>query len=236
MYFCDECILALPRIHSHPFFTPMTYETTDLIRDIRIAIDQNTSSQQLVLTGDIDTLSLDEIIESKIADAARIVESSAPLHLLDSGEAFGNSVGWKSRVGYGMGFVRLPEDFMRLITFQMSDWVRAVSTPITENDPLYIQQQSRYPGIRGCPQNPIVAIVEQPIGLVLEFYSCTGGEDVFIKRARYIPTPRIVDGSIEICEKLRSAVVYYAAYLTALTTAQGELAAGLLNTANELMK
>lgn len=212
----------------------MTYETTDLIRDIRIAIDQNTSSQQLVQTGDIDTLSLDEIIESKIADAARIVESSAPLHLLDSGKDFGNAVIWHNRVGNGGGYVILPEDFMRLITFQMSDWERAVSTPIYESDPLYIQQQSRYPGIRGCPQNPIAAIVQHPNGLALEFYSCTEGNDVRVKHARYLPIPKIKEGKIAISENLRSSVIYYAAYLVSISIGQTETAALLLNTSKEL--
>lgn len=214
----------------------MRYEVSELKREIRIALDQNMTSSQLLATGDIDTLSLEEIIESKIVDAARIVENQAPSYLLDGGKAFGESFGWKSRVGYGMGFIALPDDFMRLVTFQMSDWSRAVTVAISEDDPLYAQQQSRYPGIRGCPQKPIVAITTQPIGQVLEFYSCTGGSKVFLKRARYIPLPRIEKGGIDLCEKLHRAIVYYTAYLVALSTGQTDLAASMSNIANELMK
>ena len=100
----------------------------------------------------------------------------------------------------------------------------------------WAQQQSRYPGIRGCPQKPIVAITTQPIGQVLEFYSCTGGSKVFLKRARYIPLPRIEKGGIDLCEKLHRAIVYYTAYLVALSTGQTDLAASMSNIANELMK
>lgn len=53
----------------------MRYEVSELKREIRIALDQNMTSSQLLATGDIDTLSLEEIIESKIVDAARIVEN-----------------------------------------------------------------------------------------------------------------------------------------------------------------
>lgn len=214
----------------------MIYKVADLKREIRIALDQNMVSDQLLATDDIDTLSMEDIIESKIVDAARIVESSSPSYLLDSGRTFATSIGWDSQAGIGSGRILLPDDFMRLISFQMSDWSMAVTTAISEDDPIYNQQKSRYPGIRGCPQRPVVAITTQPIGLVLEFFSCTGGSKVFVKRARYIPVPKIEDGKIELCDKLKPAIVYYAAYLTATSTGQVDMAANLLNVSNELQK
>lgn len=214
----------------------MEYEISALKREIRITIDQNATSAQLANLGDIDTLSLEEIIESKIAEAARSVEQNAPLFLLDSGKAFADSIGWNSEIGIGGGYIHLPDDFMRLISFQMSDWSRPVTTAISEDDPQYELQSSRYPGIRGCPQNPIVAITQQPVGLVLEFYSCTAGEHVYVKRARYIPFPKIVNGSIELCEKLKPAIVYYAAYLTALSIGDSDLATSMVTISKELMK
>lgn len=214
----------------------MEYNVSDLKRDVRVALDLNKTSTALAGLGDVDTLSLDDIIESKIAPAARIVETAAPVYLLDEGEPFGESIGWDSEPGYGSGHVVLPMDFLRLVTFEMSDWSRAVTAVITEDDPLYAQQRSRYPGIRGCPQKPVCAIVNRPIGMVLEFYSCTAGEDVFIRRARYIPMPKVAGGKIELCEKLKDAVVYYAAYMTALTVGEGDLGAAMLQMSNEVMK
>lgn len=214
----------------------MEYNVSDLKRDVRVALDLNKTSTALAGLGDVDTLSLDDIIESKIAPAARIVETAAPVYLLDEGEPFGESIGWDSEPGYGSGHVVLPRDFLRLVTFEMSDWSRAVTAVITEDDPLYAQQRSRFPGIRGCPQKPVCAIVNRPIGMVLEFYSCTAGEDVFIRRARYIPMPKVSGGKIELCEKLKDAVVYYAAYMTALTVGEGDLGAAMLQMSNEVMK
>lgn len=214
----------------------MKYDLDELQREVRIAMDENTVSSPLAALGDIDTLSLDELIRSKICDAARAVEQQAPTYLLDRGEPFADSIKWKGQVGIGMGSIHLPDDFMRLVSFQMSDWSRAVTTAISEDDPQYELQSSRYPGIRGNPQKPIVAITAQPIGLVLEFYSCTAGENVFVRRARYIPYPRIEDNEIKICEKLKTAVVYYAAYLTALSIKDGDLATSMLNTSKEYMK
>lgn len=263
----------------------MIFYVDDLKREIRIALDQNMNSAPLLDVGDIDTLSLDDIIESKIEDAARLVMRDAPLHLLDGGKAFGESIHWYSREGVGGGYIALPTDFLRLVSFQMSDWSYPVNVAITEDHPLYPLQSSRYAGIKGNPQRPVVALSTQPIGLVLEFYSCEAGEGVYVKRATYLPIPKIypvlvedkgkfnslsavrsaypnggkegdyvyVDGVIYVwdkaksdwvlyiaeivfSEKLKSSVVYYAAYLTALSIGNGDLATVLLNTSKELMQ
>jgi hypothetical protein len=214
----------------------MIFSVDDIKRDVRIALDQNNSSTPLLDTGDIDTLTLEEIIESKIEDAARIVTRDAAHYLLDGGKAFGESVGWDVREGYGSGYILLPNDFLRLVSFQMSDWSYPVLNAISEDDPMYALQQSRYGGVRGNPQKPVVALSQQPIGLVLQFFSCAAGEGTFVKRATYMPIPKIDNAGITISEKLKPAVVYYAAYLVALSIGNGDLAAVLLNTSKELMQ
>ena len=214
----------------------MLYTVSDIKKDVRIAIDQNMTSTALSTLGDVDTLSLEEIIGSKIETAARMVETSAPHILLDAGEPFADSIGWDSEPGYGSGHIILPSDFMRLVSFQMSDWSYPVVSAIGDDDPLYARQKSRFPGVRGCPQKPVVAIVQWPVGLVLEFYSCTAGPTVYVKRDRYLPYPKIVDGEIDLCMRLRDAVVYYAAYQTALSVGDEKLAGTMLNISNELMK
>lgn len=212
----------------------MEYLVENIIKEVKVALDENVDSSALSGLGDVDTLKLDEIVESKVVDAARIIESNAPAHLLDSGKAFGESIGWDGQPGYGAGYIHLPDDFMRLVCFQMSDWDYALTMAITEDSPQYQMQRSRFAGVRGNPQKPVVAITSQPIGLVLEFFSCYSGENAFIKKARYIPIPRIKNGKIDLCEKLKPAVVYYTAYLSALSMGEGDAAAALLATAREL--
>lgn len=213
----------------------MDYSVEDIIEQAKVAIDENVSSTQLAALGDIDTLTLDEIIRSKVADAARLVESEAAHHLLDNGKAFGSSVVWESQEGYGAGKVNLPNDFLRLVTFRMSDWYRAVTEPITEDSPLYAMQSSRYAGVRGNPQRPVVAIVHGVASQVLEFFACQAGPGVEVAKARYIPIPSIDDTDhIELCPKLVRAVVYRAASMTASAIGNNDLATILLATSNEL--
>lgn len=205
------------------------YQVSDLVKEIRVAIDSNLKSDQLTGISDIDTLALEEIIGSKIAEAARIVVLNAPSYLLDGGDSLGTTVAWNGTSGR----MTLPEDFLRLVVFKMSDWSRGVTVPISETDPLYAQQGSRWAGVRGNPQKPVVAIVPSSNGLVLEFYSSKSGS---VAQATYIAMPKVADGKIKLCEKLHDATVYYAAYLTAISTGETALAEALLSIVNELNK
>lgn len=205
------------------------YQVSDLKKEIRVAIDSNQDSDQLTGIGDMDTLALDEIIGSKIAEAARIVVLNAPSYLLDGGDSLGATVTWNGTSGR----MTLPADFLRLVVFKMSDWSRSVTVPISETDPRYVQQSSRWAGVRGTPQKPVVAIVPDASGLVLEFYSSKDGE---VEQAKYIAMPKVSEGKIMLCEKLHDATVYYAAYFTAISTGDAELAKDLLGIATDLSK
>lgn len=214
----------------------MNYAVEDIKREVRVALDQNSVSTQLIDIADVDTLLLDEVIESKIEDATRTIVRDAPNHLLEGGIHFGDSISWRSQVGVGAGSILLPNDFLRLVCFQMNDWAYPATEVITESSPLYPLQSSRYPGICGNPQKPVVAIVAHSAGLMLEFYSCAAGKDAAIKQASYIPIPKIVSGEIAIPEKLKRAVVYYTASLVALTLGQTEMSASLSEISKDLLQ
>lgn len=206
----------------------MIVQAVDMAKDVRIAIDMNRNSNPLINDGDIDTISMDEIIRSKLVDAVKMVEMEAPIHLLEQGHQFGDSVTWEED---GKGWIILPDDFMRLIVFRMSGWKRAVSGAITQSDPIYLQQSSRWKGICGNPENPVVAIVNRAEGLVLEFYSCDD-DTATVEQAVYIPLPKIdEDGGIDVSEKCYKSAVYRAAALSLAS-----LGDQLSDTMNEISK
>lgn len=202
----------------------MEYGIEKIKEDVRIAIDENAQSEAFIDNADEDTLTLNQIIESKIEEAARTVESIVPIHLVGEGKTFAEKIVWFGESGKGGGYTLLPSDFLRLISFQMSDWSYPVNVAITMNHPKYAMQKSRYPGVRGCPQRPVVAIVPRAIGLTLEFYSCTSGDDAFVTRASYLPIPKIEEGKIEICERIYNAVVLQCAAMVCATVGNTQLA------------
>lgn len=186
------------------------YKIETVSQDVRIAIDENKTSEQLLGDEDIDTLSLNEIVRSKIEEAVRRVETTAPTFLLEEGHTFGDSVYWE---GNNSGWTLLPDDFMRLIAFRMSDWERTCYNAISVDDPLYDLQSSRYKGVRGNVQKPVCAVVNRAEGKALEFYSCES-EEAYVKRATYLPYPKIDDeDGIDISERCYTAVVYSTAAL-----------------------
>ncbi|WP_278815004.1 hypothetical protein [Leyella stercorea] len=208
----------------------MIYQVDNIVRDVRIVIDENASSAPLILDGDSDTLTLDEIIKSKIVDAVKKVEMDAPTRLLESGfniEGIGywkegntgnevlnrNTVYWENDLS---GWMILPEDFMRLLVFRMSDWEKSVYTPIGITDEAYNLQSCPFTGIRGNTEKPVCAIVLRSVGLTLEFYSCTS-KDATVEQAVYLPIPVIKNNGIYICKKCYSSIVYYIAALTELS-------------------
>lgn len=193
------------------------YTIDRIAKDVRIALDRNMTSSALVELGDVDTLSVDEIIVSKIAEAVRHVHLAAPPYLLDCGKDFSEGLYWN---GDCSGWILLPDDFMRLIIFEMDDWERAVFHPISTESAEYAKQSSRFKGIRGNSQKPVCVISVRPEGRVLEFYSCKS-EGAGVKRAQYLPYPKIDRyGGIEISEKCYRGVVYMAASLVLATVGE----------------
>ncbi|MDE6246640.1 MAG: hypothetical protein K2M41_02205 [Muribaculaceae bacterium] len=197
----------------------MIYKVEDISRDVRVALDENKVSEQLIADEDIDTLSLDEIVRSKIEEGAERVFAEAPLSFLDCGRVFGDAVYWRD---LNCGWILLPDDFMRLVIFKMSDWERPVWEAVMVTDPRYELQFSRYQGIRGNPQKPVVAIVRRMEGLALEFFSCRD-QSATVEQAKYISVPKIdSDGGINIPERCYKAVVYKVASMTSYSLGQGD--------------
>lgn len=211
-----------------------TYLLDDIAQDVRIALDQNKMSDTLVEIGDVDTLSLNEIIKSKIVEAVTHVHCGAPNYLLDGGHDFGDAVYWKG--DKTCGHVLLPEDFMRFVVFEMDDWERPVFNALSTDDPEYDRQSSRFAGIRGTAQKPVCFIAVRPEGRVLEFYS-SKSQNACISRAMYLPYPTVDElGAIEICQRCYLAVVYTTSALVLTTYGETEKANLFTELANKVLK
>lgn len=202
----------------------MVYTKEEIMRDVRVCLDQNMTSEQLFQEGDIETLALDDIIKSKILEAVERVHGIAPVYLLEEGHSFGDAVYWGDQES---GWVLLPQDFMRLIVFEMSDWERSVYEAISTSSAEYALQRQKIKALRGTYQRPVCAIGIRPEGKVLEFYSCKS-EEAYVSRAQYMPYPKIdADGGVDISERCYTAVIYTIAALVLTTYGEIEKASSL---------
>jgi hypothetical protein len=195
-----------------------------VLRDVRIAMDLNPKTSPLTDVGDVGTLALNDIITSKIIDGIIAVESTAPTWMIDQTSSFvAATYDWDAKID-GAGWVELPDNFLRLITFRMSDWLRPVTIPISETDDQYLAQRASVKGVRGNYQKPVCAIVQTSAGPHLEFYSCAS-TSASIAQALYRAYPTIdSEGGVDISTKCYRAVIYYIAGLVFSTYGETERA------------
>lgn len=217
----------------------MIVQIDDLLKDVRVSIDHNKVSEPLVTSGDIDTLSLDDIIKSKVLDAVRTVEMTAPVYMLEGGHSFAydgendaSQIYWGED---GTGWILLPDDFMRLVAFQMSDWERPCVEAISASDPAYQLQRSSIAGIRGNWQRPVCAITARPEGKVLEFYS-SKDDAATVTRAVYIPYPEVdKNGGVDVSKRCYRSIVYMCAGLSLATIGEDNMSSNMMNLSKNLL-
>lgn len=209
----------------------MVYALDDILRDVRVAINENDRHGCLVLDDDQDTLTLDEIIRSKVEEGVRDIVGAAPFDMLDGGSPIGQSIYWRED---GSGQIILPDDYLRLMVFRMSDWERPVFIPVMAGDPKYNLQFSRRKGLRGTPQKPVVCITRRPNGLILEFFS-SKSKDAKVAEGLYLSLPEIKGTSINIPQRCYRAVIYKIAGLSALSAGQSDMANAMLQVSNGIM-
>lgn len=176
----------------------MIYKKERIVADVCRLMNANWQSEPVPGLGESPQLRLDEIIEQLMPEAAKDATLEAPLCDLEQGHTFGDAVHWGHHCD---GWVLLPDDFLRLVCFKMSDWSVAAYHAISADDPLYYLQYSPFESLKGCPQKPVCALVNRPEGQVLEFFSCAD-RDAHVERAAYVPVPAYdALGGLDVSER-----------------------------------
>lgn len=204
----------------------MIYQVEKILQDVRVCLDRNKADDALLTDGDEETLLLDDIIRSKIVEAVDTVHATAPYWTLEQGHNFGDRIFWGKMES---GYILLPDDFLRLVVFEMSDWEKPVYEAITVDNPRYAQCRSRIKAIRGTAQRPVCVIAVETFGRILEFYSCKS-ENATVERAVYVPLARIDDNDgVDISKLCYEAAVNQIAALTLQTMGETQQAQVLMS-------
>lgn len=122
---------------------------------------------------------LNIMINSLLDEAAKRVLLNAPIHVLDpvkSAETTGTQIANDNDVGY----IKLADNFLRLVSLKMNDWNREVTQAITTADRRYSVQRNKY--TRGRTQKPVAVFMTKTIGgeqkRVIEYYSVDGSHAI----------------------------------------------------------
>lgn len=220
-----------------------SYDISTLTEEARVVMDKNMTSTALSGLGDVDTLSVDDIISAAIPRAARLILLSAPLYRIDTtvngitkaedGTITSPVVSMTAQGDGYVGRMKLPDDFLRLASIRMSDWKRP-GRAISEDDEEYAEQQSEFAGIRGNASKPIAALVQGEDGLYMELYS-SNTDTATLKQFTYVAEPTVTnDSKITLPSKLIDAIVYLTASLAMESLGEKEQSDELSKTAEAL--
>lgn len=191
-----------------------TVTADTLAQDVRVAIDENTSTT--AFTDDTDTLEMDDIIGAKAIDGINAVRMAAPLAVVELTRVT-PTVTWID-AGKGIGRITLPDDYMRLALFRMSDWLFGVTEAISPTADEYPQQFSEYAGVRGNPSHPVVAVTaDDTTGkAALEFFSSETTDAtatlLYVPRLTATATQYAIEERLYRAVVLKTAALVMAAY------------------------
>ena len=193
----------------------------ELVEAVRVTLDENQVESEYLATG-TDNMELDEIIRAKLVYAVRSILEMCPVGLMEAEEM-------DLPADDGSGSIVLPEEFLRLVSFKLKSWNRAVTTVADEGSPTDLMQ--RNPFTRGTWMKPVCVFAHNSEGQrTMEYFTAgkdaDGKADHRIERALYVPLPTVQSGdegdTLGIPALLRSSIIYYCVGLVEITRGNPE--------------
>lgn len=180
-----------------------TLSVSNIKEYVKARLDELSNNEDAALVaGDNAVEDLDAIIVKCIVPAVRKIHLDAPNILLKDGVVFDSVILTKTQIGgtdyYKCSFTA-PQDFLRLVTLQMSDWTRPIQTLVGEDSAEYRKQGNRY--LIGTPSRPVGALVHRGGSGTLELFSCSSAAATMLS-SRYIPEPAISSSNISVISTL----------------------------------
>ena len=130
-----------------------------LIGLTRVKIDEamfQNEGVQFNLAGSDNSNVIDLYINAILDEAAKHILQTAPKHILNAADG-GLLTCVPIPDANGLtGYVILPDDYLRFVSFKMPDWLQDVEEPILTTDPKYKLQ--KYVATRGGIAKPVVAL------------------------------------------------------------------------------
>jgi hypothetical protein len=157
-----------------------------IVSDVRVCLDE-IGLNEAELIGGTDTDDMNEVIESKIADAIRYVYLNADLAFITPEVKSADATSDKK----GVVRITLGDDFLRLCFARLADWEFTVTEAIAHTDKRYATLKN--PITTGYPDNPKAAIVDGAEGKSLELYSSSTKSGDVEYTYGYIGIPTLID-------------------------------------------
>ena len=186
----------------------------ELIKKVRITMDENSSSSRLAEIKDIDSLQLDDLIRESIIAGVKYIHSNADVTELtdDVTEDASTSSVEEKMIGSEkyIQYIDCPSDFHVLSSIKMSRWKKPVRILSVLNNVNEDMELCPYYGIGSDQQSPAVYLTERNGKRV--FMACSCEEESTLETFRYLPLPSIKEGNIQIIKGREDDCAYAIAY------------------------
>lgn len=180
-------------------------ERLELVNIVRKKIDEvaaaDTPLQKVTIA---DESATDNIIESLLNESAIEILLKAPFHRLDITSATLSLSLVPDSIDTTTGYIQAPDDFLRLVSFRMSDWQRPVTELAVKGDAISMRQYNKH--IRGKTAKPVGVLAKNDTGIIIEYFSTKKSphslsEFLYIKKdaAENINNTQMIDALTWIC-------------------------------------
>ena len=145
----------------------------ELINAVKTKIDELSPLDGVVtLAGLVHDKPVDTFADALLDECAREVLAKAPVSRLRPYPCLAPAF----NTGNGVGFVPLPDDFVRLLEFKMSEWQRPVNTVCEPGSDLALRQHNKF--TRGGCCKPVCVFGHCEGARVLEYYSVERSHEI----------------------------------------------------------
>ena len=202
----------------------------ELIKKVRITMDENSSSSRLAEIKDIDSLQLDELIRESIVAGVKYIHSNADVTELteDVTEDASTSSVEEEMVGTDkhIQYIDCPSDFHVLSSIKMSRWKKPVRILSSLNNVNEDIELCPYYGIGSDQESPAVYLTERNDKRVFMACSCDE-EGSSLETFRYLPIPSIKEGNIKIIKGREDDCAYAIAYNVFMSLGDSSMASAM---------
>ena len=203
----------------------------ELIKKVRITMDENSSSSRLAEIKDIDSLQLDELIRESIVAGVKYIHSNADVTELteDVTEDASTSSVEEEMIGSEkyIQYIDCPSNFHILSSIKMSKWKKPLRILSVLNNVNEDMELCPYYGIGSDKESPAVYLTERNGNRVFMACSCDE-EGSTLENFRYLPLPSIEEGNIKIIKGREDDCAYAIAYNVFMSLGDANMASAML--------
>lgn len=177
----------------------------DILKTLRVIINESATEE------DSFTIETDEALKEFVRLALLALMNDEGVMAEASEMTDLSSISFERRPdGLFFANIRIPADYIRLVSVNLTGWRYPVTMLHPDNSPLYSAQYSSAPGVGNGPAMPVAFVTGDTMRFIIAHAVKEQGGYIL----RYIPTPSISEnGEINLHNKYAGALAYYAAGL-----------------------